>query len=1626
MKFENEPFGQKDYGLRQIPRYDVSDYQKALHRAKKSFQNKNFNQAFDIYDQLTLAHSEKAIPILAEVYDKYQLIPERDRYLFYQSRFFNFGIKPTDKVLDIGSGNVPFQLATHLADITIEDDNYGRAGVPFKNIDGKPFFECNIENLPFKDKEFDFVYCSHVLEHVTNPEKACDELTRIAKRGYIETPKPSKDLWLNNAKVSHHRWAVENINSKLVFTEYSKEEIDGLQHDILRRMATDPQTIREKAFSSLIHLKAPLFNTMLLWEDSFEYKVRRLTRQQEMRSLVTSCGLKTIPNITSCKARSFQEPKFSFVMIVLNGMPFIEYSLKSVYDFAHEIIIVEGAVEKCMFAANPDGSSTDGTVEFIKSFPDTQNKIRLIQGKWPEKCEMQNEALKYVTGDYVWLIDSDEVYKREDLEKIKEVLKADPSITQVNFIPDSFWKGPNYIFVSPEFFKQWCHFRRLFKYITGAVFTSHRPPTMLWPGSDKTTEQIHLLDGTKTRQMGIIFYHYSYVLDKQVKQKIELYHRYGWGENWNIDLLEWYNECFLKWTPENRQEIDSKYPIWTGDRDSHTLHFTGTHPEVMKDFVEKYYDSKTAIEQPSASKTPDFTPVSPKNRDSSYNEMLEKIIKFSKSIPEDKLKNEIISVTVDSTEFALQKLGTHYGGWVVPVNKIFSDSICYCVGAGEDISFDIELINRFGCEVFIFDPTPRAQAHIKMLEEYTHNGQKMPINNSETDFYEIHEGLLDKIKFFPYGIWSKSEVKKFFAPRNPEHVSNSILNLQKTTKCFEAQCLTINNAMKRLGHEKIDLLKIDIEGAEYEVINSIIKDNIEIGILCVEFDELNSPSDQNFKERIENSIKRLSEANFVPLFVDGADYTFINADILLAHEAMAHPKLTKMNLPERLLRRPQYLKIETTNICNANCTFCMYRFMKREKNIMPMELFKKVVDDYVAAGGGALTMSPLVGDCLVDSKLLERLRYCRNFNEITHIGFHTNMVGLNRWTDEQILEILDLIDVWNCSIGPNRDVYKDMFGVDQFERVIANLERFHRLLNLSEYKPLVQLNGRAAGGVFEKDERLRRLSLAITGKEMTWMTSYMDWGGLLQELPRNTKIIKTAGYTNKQSPCMKGLISAVVFCDGRVGFCGCADYDAILTIGDINKERLGKILAGKQRQEIMASFGKSGLNKYCQKCSFYQPVDLKWISKWIPGTNPHHLVPVRPSLQRNIKTAAKARMADFRRNLPISEGKSETRNAEKNRIIQAQNLLGKGHILKALKEFENVLTGSPDTIDAHLGRAVCLARLGRLLEAEVEAKNALSKDSQNPRLLQFAEQMRRLKPDLIGDRDVEWGHIISRINEMAKIQSNRARILDFGCGQSAQLARSIARLGCQITAIDMMPLTVSLDSTQNINFIQGDFLRRDWTPQSFDLIINCSSIEHSGLVGRYGVVEEGPDDDLEIMAQMGRLIKPDGKMLLTIPVGLDKVVGSLHRVYGQTRLAKLLDGWEIESSCFWIKDENNQWRQVDEESALQREPMLAYALGCFVLRPAVRINLPGDSTLVPIYGQKLGVTEHSKGKTTVSVTASTKSISPTFKQAPKILIVRTDGIGDFVIFSGALPYYRKLYPNSHITIIVRECSTELA
>jgi len=223
----------------------------------------------------------------------------------------------------------------------------------------------------------------------------------------------------------------------------------------------------------------------------------------------------------------------------------------------------------------------------------------------------------------------------------------------------------------------------------------------------------------------------------------------------------------------------------------------------------------------------------------------------------------------------IEWLGTEYGGSIIPVGSLSETSVCYSAGAGEDISFEAEVASRYGSSVYIFDPTPRARAHYDELRERVGRGERMPINNSPTVSYRLTPETAGRLHFEDVGLWDREGRMKFYAPRNPTHVSHSIANLQKTADYFEGRVDRVSNIMKRLGHRRLDLLKLDIAGAEYVVLDSIIADSIEVGIICVEFNEWQLPQAGYYRSRIRGAVLRLEERGYLMVSASCGHYTLV-------------------------------------------------------------------------------------------------------------------------------------------------------------------------------------------------------------------------------------------------------------------------------------------------------------------------------------------------------------------------------------------------------------------------------------------------------------------------------------------------------------------------------------------------------------------------------------------------------------------------------------------------------------------------------------------------------------------------------------------------------------------------------
>jgi SAM-dependent methyltransferase len=174
-------------------------------------------------------------------------------------------------------------------------------------------------------------------------------------------------------------------------------------------------------------------------------------------------------------------------------------------------------------------------------------------------------------------------------------------------------------------------------------------------------------------------------------------------------------------------------------------------------------------------------------------------------------------------------------------------------------------------------------------------------------------------------------------------------------------------------------------------------------------------------------------------------------------------------------------------------------------------------------------------------------------------------------------------------------------------------------------------------------------------------------------------------------------------------------------------------------------------------------------------------------------------------------------------------------------------------------------------------------------------------------------------------------VLDFGSG-NGMMALGTSFAGNDVVAVDLEPEQY-LFHPDRIEYVRGDFNELDFEPGSFDQILNCSSIEHVGLAGRYGSPDD-PDGDLRAMEKMARLVKPDGDMVLTIPIGRDAVHKPLHRIYGEERLPRLLEHWEIREAAYWAKPTDNRFEPVSREQAIGEEGSPSYyALGLFVVTP---------------------------------------------------------------------------------------------
>jgi SAM-dependent methyltransferase len=118
------------------------------------------------------------------------------------------------KILDIGPGHFPLASATHFLDKKRFPEVPEEAPVTIFDLNSG-------QNLPFDDDSFDFIYCSHVLEHLERPIAVLEEIQRIGERGYVEIPSVCLDFAFKHGQ-THPKWACWGSGGVLIFIEKTK------------------------------------------------------------------------------------------------------------------------------------------------------------------------------------------------------------------------------------------------------------------------------------------------------------------------------------------------------------------------------------------------------------------------------------------------------------------------------------------------------------------------------------------------------------------------------------------------------------------------------------------------------------------------------------------------------------------------------------------------------------------------------------------------------------------------------------------------------------------------------------------------------------------------------------------------------------------------------------------------------------------------------------------------------------------------------------------------------------------------------------------------------------------------------------------------------------------------------------------------------------------------------------------------------------------------------------------------------------------------------------------------------------------------------------------------------------
>lgn len=301
--------------------------------------------------------------------------------------------------------------------------------------------------------------------------------------------------------------------------------------------------------------------------------------------------------------------------------------------------------------------------------------------------------------------------------------------------------------------------------------------------------------------------------------------------------------------------------------------------------------------------------------------------------------------------------------------------------------------------------------------------------------------------------------------------------------------------------------------------------------------------------------------------------------------------LAKMN-KHMAIRPPDYVKIETTNICNGRCVYCPRDKMSRNIGVMDFNLYRKIADE-VAQWNISTIHLQNYGEPLMDPMIIDRIRYAKN-SGIPKVGLFTNGSLLDKTMSDNLVDAgLDEINV-SIDVVESKESHDKLRRNLSYDTIVRNLDYLIQLRRKNNIK-------------FPKIV----IASIIHSENKVQLQAFLSrWAEQVEEIHfQNRHDWSFYGNKNLRQnfPCFRVWLTLTILWDGRVSLC-CNDYDGKHILGCLGDYSLREIWNNSEYVSVRKMHLDSNFDKLdiCRKCTLSLKDSPLWIKKILASSKLAH------------------------------------------------------------------------------------------------------------------------------------------------------------------------------------------------------------------------------------------------------------------------------------------------------------------------------------------------------------------------------------------------------------------------------------